>query len=94
MLRQQKGLSARYISLQIGKSENYLNKIENKKAYPSMSMLFDICDILEVTLEEFFNETIDNPERLREVVVGLKKLDESTLAHFDEIIKELNRRYD
>lgn len=33
-LRSQKGVSARDMSLSLGQSESYINKIENKKALP------------------------------------------------------------
>ena len=38
-LRMQKGVSARDMSLSLGQSESYINKIENKKALPSITCL-------------------------------------------------------
>lgn len=35
-LRNQKGVSARDMSLSLGQSESYINKIENGKAFPAM----------------------------------------------------------
>ncbi|MDY4880683.1 MAG: helix-turn-helix transcriptional regulator, partial [Gemmiger sp.] len=35
-LRQQKGVSAREMSLALGQNTNYINRIENGKNYPSM----------------------------------------------------------
>ena len=48
-LRTTKGVSARDMSLSIGQSANYINKIENKKAYPSMTVFFYICEYLGIT---------------------------------------------
>ena len=39
-LRIQKGVSARDMSLSLGQSESYINKIENKRAMPSMTGFF------------------------------------------------------
>lgn len=33
-LRIQKGVSARYMSLSLGQSESYINKIENRRTLP------------------------------------------------------------
>ena len=51
-LRMEKGVSARDMSLSIGQSESYINKIENGKALPSMEAFFYIC-------EYFCNHTND-----------------------------------
>ena len=54
-LRTQKGVSARDMSLSLGQSESYINKIENKKALPSMSVFFYICDFLGIHPKDFFH---------------------------------------
>ena len=54
-LRNQKGVSARDMSLSIGQSAGYINNIENGINYPSMTAFFYICDYLDVTPEEFFD---------------------------------------
>ena len=55
-LRQEKGVSARDMSLSLGQSESYINKIENNYAMPSMQGFFYICEYLGITPSEFFNE--------------------------------------
>ena len=60
-LRMQKGVSARDMSLSIGQSENYINKIENRKSLPSMHAFFFICEYLGVTLHNFLIRTIRIP---------------------------------
>ena len=49
-LRQEKGVSARDMSLSLGQSESYINKIENKKTLPSMTGFFYICIIFMINL--------------------------------------------
>ncbi|MEG2258803.1 MAG: helix-turn-helix transcriptional regulator, partial [Oscillospiraceae bacterium] len=56
MLRQQKNVSARDMSLSIGQNHNYINNIENGKALPSMQALFYICEYLGIKPMDFFNE--------------------------------------
>ncbi|MDO4318703.1 MAG: helix-turn-helix transcriptional regulator [Lachnospiraceae bacterium] len=46
--------SCREMSLALGQSEGYINKIENGKTLPSMQNFFYICNYLDVTPEEFF----------------------------------------
>ena len=54
-LRMQKGISAREMSLSLGLSDSYINKIENGKTLPSMDTFFDICTYLKVTPKDFFD---------------------------------------
>ena len=42
-LRAQKNVSAREMSLAIGQNGSYINRIENKLAFPSMQAFFYIC---------------------------------------------------
>ena len=55
-LRFEKGVSAREMSLAIGQNSSYINRIENKKALPSMQGFFYICEYLEITPKNFFDE--------------------------------------
>lgn len=52
-LRTQKGVSARDMSLSLGQSESYINKIENRRTLPSMTGFFYICEYLNITPQEF-----------------------------------------
>ncbi len=60
-LRMNKGVSARDMSLSLGQSENYINEIENGKAYPSMQAFFYICDYFNITPQEFFDTDRPDP---------------------------------
>ncbi|MBQ6602160.1 MAG: helix-turn-helix transcriptional regulator [Eubacterium sp.] len=53
-IRLVKGLSAREVSLRMGKSEGYINSIENGYFTPPMDFVFQICGILEITPPELF----------------------------------------
>lgn len=88
-LRTQKGVSARDMSLSLGQSESYINKIENKKALPSMKGFFYICEYLNVHPKDFFDDEAGSPVKLNELLVELKKLNDEQLEHLLAIIRDL-----
>ncbi|MCL2085242.1 MAG: helix-turn-helix domain-containing protein [Oscillospiraceae bacterium] len=88
-IRLAKGVSARDMSLSIGQSANYINKIENKKAFPSMTMFFYICDYLNISPQDFFDESNRRPEQAAVLIEDLKRLDEQELSHIAWLVKRL-----
>ena len=88
-LRTQKGVSARDMSLSLGQSESYINKIENKKSLPSMTGFFYICEYLNVHPKNFFNDEVSFPTELNDFINESKKLNGSQLEHLLAIIKDL-----
>ena len=64
-------VSCREMSLAIGLSEGYINKIENGKTLPSMQNFFYICEYLDVTPKEFFS-FIDADEEASEMLRFLR----------------------
>ena len=55
ILRNQRGLSAREMSLELGQNVNYINLIENGKRLPSMQGFFSICEYMHISPAEFFS---------------------------------------
>lgn len=88
-LRIAKGVSARDMSLSIGQSPNYINKIENMKALPSMTAFFYICEYLGTSPQEFFSDYEHVPLQKEKLISDIKKLDDDTLAHLSAIVKKL-----
>ena len=88
-LRQEKGVSARDMSRSIGQNENYINNIENKKAFPSMTSSFYICEFLKITPAAFFEVQNPNPYRIQQIVSDLMKLNSDQLEHIAFIVKEI-----
>ena len=78
-LRNAKNVSARDMSLSLGQSESYINKIENQKALPSMSMFFFMCEYLGVTPEEFFSKELFKNKKIEEIELLLKEFSPSQL---------------
>lgn len=52
--RNRKGLTARELSLTIGKSESYINRLEARPFNIPVTTMLDILSALEVEPEEFF----------------------------------------
>lgn len=88
-LRLQRKVSARDMSLSIGQNQNYINNIENGKTMPSMSAFLSICDYLGITPSEFFDTHNTQPERLREAIKNLQKLDNERFNNITAVIANL-----
>lgn len=90
-LRIQKGVSARDMSLSLGQSESYINKIESGKAFPSMQIFFYICDYFGIAPRDFFDEGSRNPATLNELFSDIKVLTDSQISCIACIVRELKR---
>ena len=90
-LRMQKGVSARDMSLSIGQSESYINKIENGVALPSMSVFFSICQYFGITPGQFFQDGMSCPQALASTLEDLNELTPTQLEHVRSIIKDIKR---
>ena len=89
-LRTQKGVSAREMSLALGQTASYINKIENKRTLPSFTGFLYICEYLELTPSEFFNTEAPAPRKTREVLAELEKLTPEQSEHVLQIIRDIN----
>ncbi len=91
-LREQKGVSAREMSLALGQNESYINRIENGKAFPSLQAFFYICEYLQVSPKEFFDEGNLSPIKIAQIAAELQKLDEVQLDTILAVIRGLQHR--
>lgn len=91
-LREQKGVSARDMSLSIGQNPGYINNIELGKALPSMSGFFYICEFLGLEPADFFDTGVKNPEKLTALIEDLKKLDDKQLESISSIVQGLVKK--
>ena len=89
-LRTARKLSARDLSLSLGQSAGYINKIENKRSLPSMQVFFYLCEYLKITPEEFFDQNITYPILMNETISELNKLNSQQLEHVLSIVKDIN----
>ena len=74
-LRQEKGASARDMSLSLGQNAGYINNIENGHNLPSMTVFFYICEYLGITPKEFFDYDNESPDTTRQLLEALTKID-------------------
>ncbi|MBO7148373.1 MAG: helix-turn-helix transcriptional regulator [Clostridia bacterium] len=91
-LREQKGVSARDMSLSLGQNHSYINTIESGRALPSMAGFFYICEYLEISPKEFFDIGLSYPSELNEIIEGLKTLDSKELETVLMLIKTITSR--
>lgn len=90
-LRTEKGISARALSLQLGQSTGYINSIENGKPLPSMSMFLYICEYFKITPKDFFDENMEYPDLINEIVKESKNLDKKSLESILTLIKSIKK---
>lgn len=88
-LRSKKDVSARDMSLSLGQSESYINKIENKKALPSMNMFFYICEYLNVTPGEFFSEDLFRSQKIDDITPLLQEMSIKQLEALKNFLETL-----
>lgn len=88
-LRLQKGVSARDMSLSLGQSESYINRIESKKMLPSMSVFFYICEYFGISPKEFFDFNESPNFELTEAIGKLASLSEEKRRYILAVIQDL-----
>ena len=91
-LRMEKNVSARDMSLSMGQSEGYINKIEAGHSLPSMTGFFYICDYLRISPKEFFDDDTSYPILMRELINDLNSLNEKQIANISAIIKDMKKK--
>lgn len=89
ILRTDKNISARELSLRLGQSEGYINAIETGKSMPSIKMLFYICEELDVSLSAFFDENNQYPLIITDIIKESKRLNKKSLESVLAIMKNM-----
>jgi len=75
-IRNRANLSARALSVKLGKSEAYINRMEQEGFYPSLQVLLEIIEACESTAEEFFYRDITKYQTDKEAIKFLASLNE------------------
>ena len=88
-LRTKKGVSARDMSLSLGQSASYINKIENGRTLPSMAGFIYICEYFDISPQEFFNTDLIDPTGTKELLRELGKLTKEESSHILQIVRDL-----
>ena len=90
-LREQKGVSARDMSLSIGQCASYINGVENGVNFPSMTVFFYICEYLGITPKEFFDTESKSPAKEKELLEAVKGLSTEQLDTLITLTKGLKK---
>ena len=88
-LRIEKNVSAREMSLSLGQSESYINRIEGQKMLPSMTVFFYICEYFGITPNEFFLVETAPSKELIAAFKKLQSLDNEKRKHILDVINDL-----
>ena len=88
-LRIQRGVSARDMSLSLGQSESYINKIENRRTLPSFQGFMYICDYFGLSPQEFFDDRSAAPEKTRLLLRELERLTPDQTEHVLQIVRDI-----
>ena len=86
-LREEKGVSARDMSLSMGQNPGYINNIESGKSMPSLSGLFYICEYLGITPKDFFDTDTASPSKANELYAIAKGLSNEQLDNLIALAK-------
>ena len=78
-LRLKKGVSEYQMSYDLGHSRGYVYNISSGKALPPLKELFAICDYFEITPQQFFDTSEQNPELIQKALEGMRRLDEGDM---------------
>lgn len=90
-LRIKKGVSEYQMSYDLGHSRGYVYNISSGKAMPPLKEFFAICDYFEVTPQQFFDDSTQNPELVQKAISGMKQLDESDMLMLLGIINRMRK---
>mgnify|MGYP003276011676 FL=1 len=88
-LRLKKGIAEHRMSLELGHSRSYMQSISSGRALPSLTEFLAICDYLNVSPKDFFDEKNPNPVLIEEIMEKLKNLSDSDLTIILTMINRL-----
>lgn len=80
------------MSLSLGQSESYINKIENRHTLPSMAGFFYICEYFGITPDKFFNTDSASPFQSASLLAEFEKLRPDHAEHILQLMKDLNQK--
>ena len=90
-LREEKGVSARDMSLSMGQNPGYINNIESGKSMPSLSGIVYICEYLRITPKDFFDTDTASPSKANELYAIAKGLSNEQLDNLIALAKGLRK---
>lgn len=89
-LRMKKDISERQMSLDLGHSGSYIKSISSGRSLPPMKEFLYICEYLEVSPRDFFDEDVDNPVLVQKALDGMRHMKDKDLLTLLGLIDRLN----
>ena len=87
-VRNQANLSARQLSLQLGKSPQYIAQIENGRIALTIERLLQILEICNFSVERFFSPNIQSHYEDKELVNLIMELSQDKKKNIIEFIRK------
>lgn len=85
--REQAGVSGKYLAEQAGLVPSQIYKIESNTTKPSFDSLERICDVLGITMGNFFSDqTPELPPEVRQILVKIQKLPPEKLKVLNAVL--------
>jgi len=89
-LRMKKGISEYKMSLDLGHSGSYIKSISSGRSLPPLKEFLYICEYLEISPSDFFDEKVDNPILIKKALDGLKNMRDRDLLILLGLIDRFN----
>ena len=91
-LRLKKGVSEYQMSYDLGHSRGYIYNFSSGKALPPLKEFLAICDYFEITPQQFFDTSTQNPKLIQKALEGMRRLDEDDMLMLLGIINRLLKK--
>lgn len=85
-LRIKKGVSEYQMSLDLGHSRSYIQNIASGRSKPSIDEFLYICEYLNITPRDFFDEGVAEPVLIQKAIDGMRQLSDKDLLSLLSII--------
>lgn len=92
-LRMKKNISEYQLSLELGRSQGYIQSITSGRNLPSMDAFLDICAYFNITPSEFFDPTLNNPSLVGNIMKDIKKLSDNDLLLLSTVLRRFLELY-
>ena len=89
-LRIKKGVSEYQMSLDLGHSRSYMQNIASGRSKPSIEEFLYMCEYLNVTPRDFFDESKAEPILVQKALDGMRTLSDRDLIFLLSMIDRLN----
>lgn len=91
-IKNSKNISARSLSLNLGMSSEYVNQVKNGRLMPSLDFIMNFCDYFNISVAEFFDETIKDPKKYQDLIQELNKMSQPELQQIIDLTKLINKK--